>query len=249
MMIPEIYYSTLAALVGPKDAKTLSDKDKTLKLYHTGQINIPLPSPRGAVVGSRNSSLQGDQAATQIAKYLASKGILVCSGLAKGIDSAAHLGAIKAHGGVTEAHGTTLAVLGTPIDQPNPQKRWLKELIGQRHMLVSQFPSGSPVYPNNFLQRNQTLAQLTHASIIIEAQQRSGSLNHARHALKLGHPLYIYRPLNQNQPWTKPLITAGAVFFTDPKDITEKLPPQHKGGINSLDETELFNWQISRQRT
>ncbi|MDR0470723.1 MAG: DNA-protecting protein DprA [Nitrososphaerota archaeon] len=221
-MIPKIYHSTLADLAGPKDTKTLSDKDKKLRLYCAGRLPIPLPTPRVAIVGSRKASPKGTTAAYLISQYLAEHHILVASGLAEGIDTTAHKATI-------ETHGHTLAVLATPIDQVYPQKNYgLQQVIIQNHLAVSQFPSGTQIKPENFLQRNQTLAQLTHTSIIIEAKQQSGSLNHARHTLKLGHPLYIYHPLNQNQPWTKPLITAGAVFFTDPKDITEKLPNNSK---------------------
>jgi len=217
-MIPEIYHSTLADLAGPKNTKPLSDKDKTKKLYHTRQLPIPLPSPRVAIVGSRKASPKGTEAAYQISQYLAEHHILVASGLAEGIDTTAHKAAI-------EAKGQTLAVLATPLDQTYPQKNYgLQQVIIQNHLAVSQFPPNTPIRPENFLLRNQTLAQLTHTSIIIEAQPQSGTLNHARHTLKLNHPLYIYQPLNQNQPWTKPLLAAGATLFEDPKEILEKLP-------------------------
>jgi len=217
-MIPKIYHSTLADLAGPKDTQKISDKDKNLKLYHTKQLQIPLPSPRVAIVGSRKASPKGTDAAYLISQFLSKHHILVASGLAEGIDTAAHKAAI-------ETHSQTLAVLATPLDQVYPQKNYgLQQVIIQNHLAVSQFPTGTQIKPENFLQRNQTLAQLTHTSIIIEAQNNSGTLNHAHHTLKMGHPLYIYHPLNQNQTWTKQLLTAGAVFFTDPKDILEKLP-------------------------
>ena len=236
-MMPPIYPSTLADLLGPKDTKKLSDKDANLKLYCKGKLPIPLPQPRAAIVGSRNPSPKGIEAAYLISQTLADRRIIVASGLAEGIDTAAHKAAI-------EAHGYTLAVLATPIDQVYPQKnRPLQQVIMQKHLAVSQFPSGTQIKPENFLLRNQTLAQLTHTSIIIEAKENSGTLNHARHTLKLGHPLYIYQPLNQNQLWVKPLLAAGATLFTDPKKILEKLPPQHNGGINSIDESELFSWR------
>ena len=217
-MPPPINHTTLTNLINPNDTKKLSEKDKTQQLYYTGKLTIPLPQPRAAVVGSRKPSPKGTKAAYLISQFLSEHHILVASGLAEGIDTAAHKAAI-------EANGQTLAVLATPLNQAYPQKNhMLQQVIMQKHLAVSQFPPGTPVRPENFLLRNQTLAQLTHASIIVEAQENSGTLNHARHALKLGHPLYIYQPLNQNQNWTKPLLTAGATLFEDPKDLLEKLP-------------------------
>jgi len=217
-MTPKIHHTTLADLAGPKNTKTLSDKDKTKKLYHTGQLPIPLPSPRVAIVGSRKASPKGIDAAYQISQYLAEHHILVASGLAEGIDTTAHKATI-------EAKGQTLAVLATPIDQVYPQKNYgLQQVIIQNHLAVSQFPTGTQIKPENFLQRNQTLAQLTHTSIIIEAQNNSGTLNHARHALKLGHPLYIYQPLNEKQSWVKPMQNCGARLFENPKEILEIYP-------------------------
>jgi len=170
-----------------------------------------------AIVGSRKPSPKATETAYLISQFLSEHRIVVASGLAEGIDTAAHKATI-------EAHSQTLAVLGTPLDQVYPQKNCvLQQVIMQKHLAFSQFPIGTPIRPENFLQRNKTLAQLTHASVMVEAQPRSGSLNHASHALKLGYPLFIYRPLNENQIWVQQMLTKGATLFEDPDEISRQL--------------------------
>ena len=178
---------TLEELIGP-----LNDVEKKYapkQLYVAGQLPIPLPSPRVAVIGSRKPSLKGFEAANKIATVLAKHNIIVVSGLAEGIDSAAHKGAIN-------ANGQTIAVLGTPLNKVYPWKNQsLQETIMQKHLAVSQFPSGYPITPKNFVIRNRTMALIADASIIVEASNSSGSLHQGWEALRLGRPLFIWSPL------------------------------------------------------
>ena len=116
---------TLEEIIGP-----LNDVEKRFapkQLYVAGQMPIPLPPPRVAVIGSRKASVKGLNAASHIAGFLAKHNVIIVSGLAEGIDSAAHKSAI-------EANGQTIAVLGTPLDKIYPQKNaQLQEFIMQKH--------------------------------------------------------------------------------------------------------------------
>jgi len=213
---------TLEELIGP-----LNDVEKKYapkQLYVAGQLPIPLPSPRVAVIGSRKASLKGLNAASNIAKVLAKHKVIVVSGLAEGIDSAAHNSAI-------EANGHTIAVLGTPLDKIYPQKNaQLQEFIMRRHLAISQFPIGYPIQPKNFVIRNRTMALIADASIIVEAGNSSGSLHQGWEALRLGRPLFIWSPLMHDRSlnWPEKMAMYGAMEFTDPEEVLDDLPSQQR---------------------
>jgi DNA processing protein len=156
-------------LLGP-----LNDVEKKYapkKLYAVGDMPIPLPSPRSAIIGSREASQEGLKAARDIARTLVGNGVVVVSGLARGIDTSAHKAAI-------EEGGQTIAVLGTPLDQVYPKENYqLQDVIMRHHLAVSQFPVGHPTQPGNFVIRNRTMALISDASIIVEAGDSSGSLH------------------------------------------------------------------------
>ena len=145
----------LEELIGP-----LNDVEKKYapkELYVAGEISIPLPSPRSAVIGSREASSEGLRVASDIARTLARNGVIVVSGLAEGIDTSAHKAAI-------EEGGHTIAVLGTPLDRVYPRKNLqLQEVIMRHHLVISQFPTGYPIQPKNFIIRNRTMALISDA--------------------------------------------------------------------------------------
>jgi DNA processing protein len=213
---------TLEELIGPlNDVET---KYAPKHLYVAGQLPIPLPSPRVAVIGSRKASIKGLTAASNIARVLAEHKVIVVSGLAEGIDSAAHNGAIK-------ANGNTIAVLGTPLDKVYPrQNAQLQDLIMRKHMAVSQFPIGYPVQPKNFVIRNRTMALIADASIIVEAGNSSGSLHQGWEALRLGRPLFIWSPLmhDRSLDWPEKMAMYGAMEFNDPEEVLDELPARHR---------------------
>ena len=219
METPSTY--TLEQLIGP-----LNDVEKKFapkQLYVLGQLPIPLSSPRVSVIGSRKASSKGLNAASIIAKFFAKHNVTVVSGLAEGIDSAAHKGTI-------EANGHTIAVLGTPLNKFYPYKnQLLQEYIMQKHLAISQFPIGYPIMPKNFIIRNRTMALISDATIIIEASNSSGSLHQGWEALRLGRPLFIWSPLMSDQSliWTEKMASYGAIGFTDPEEVLEELP-SHK---------------------
>ena len=152
-----------------------------------------------AVIGTRNPSHYGIRTATHIAEDLARAGVTVISGMARGCDSAAHRGAL-------EAHGRTIAVLGTGIDVPYPaENRALYEEIIERGLIITEFPPGTSPLPHNFPIRNRIISGLSLGVLVIEAPQRSGAMMTARLALESGREVFavpgkIDSPEEQPEP-------------------------------------------------
>ncbi len=190
-------------------------------LLHVGTgKSLPLPGPRVAIVGSRKASARGIETASDLASFLGSKSIVIVSGLAEGIDTAAHESAIE-HG------GSTVAVIGTPLNRSYPAKNAeLQEAIMAEHWLISEFQQGSPTRPRNFVMRDKTMALISDASIIVEAGESSGALYEGWETLRLGRPLYIWKDIFENAPlkWPKKMLEYGAVELSDPEDVLQFLP-------------------------
>lgn len=176
------------------------------RLYIAGDRHLLRTGPRISIVGSRKASEEGMGRAKRLARRLAERDIIVVSGLAAGIDKAAHEAALA-------AGGRTIAVLGTPLDQVYPtENRELQERIARDHLVVSQFPSGHPVTPKNFPIRNRTMALLTDATVIVEAGEKSGTLHQGWEALRLGRLLFLMESV-ANDPdltWPSEMIRYGA---------------------------------------
>src|SRR5260370_8853537 len=152
-------------------------------------MEIPVPRPRLAIIGSRKASGKSSDVAGEIAKTRVKKRVVIVRGLAEGIDTAAHRAAI-------ESGGRTIAVLGTPLDRVYPQKNMeLQQEIMRSHLAISQFPTGYAIEPGNFVMRNRTMALTANASVIVEAGETSGSLYQGWEALRLGRPLFIWTSL------------------------------------------------------
>jgi DNA processing protein len=178
-------------------------------MFLRGDIGLLRGSRRVSVVGSRDVSPNGIRRARRLARELAASKIIVVSGLAEGVDTAAHQAAID-HG------GRTIAVIGTPIDVAYPRSNaQLQRRIGEAHLLVSQFGPGSKTTPANFVARNRTMALLSHASVVVECNDRSGTLSHASAALRLGHPVFLLRSAAENPDvaWPSRLIAEGAIVL------------------------------------
>ena len=138
-----------------------------------------------AIVGTRNVSAEGAARSRRLARELVAAGVVVASGLAKGVDTEALSAAI-------EAGGSVIAVIGTPIDRAYPAENMrLQERIYREHLLISPFPPGERVYPSNFPERNKLMAALSDATAIIEAGDTSGTLHQAAECLRLGRWLFI----------------------------------------------------------
>ncbi len=189
-----------------------------LALYVAGNTDV-LNDPQLAIVGSRNPTPQGRDTAREFSEYLAARGLAITSGLAEGIDTAAHHGALR-------AQGITLAVLGSGIDVVYPRSnRPLSQEIRRQGALVSGFPLGTPPRRENFPQRNGIIAGLCLGTLVIEAARRSGSLITARLAGELGRELFavpgsIHSPLSRG---CHELIRQGAKLTETAHDILTEL--------------------------
>jgi len=189
------------------------------RLYTAGPMQIPIPRPRVAIVGAREATPRGIEDADLITRILVDKGVTIVSGLAKGIDTAAHRAAIQ-------MGGKTIAVLGTPLDRSyQAQNAELQAEITKNHLAVSQFRVASPVYRSNFVIRNRTIALIADASVVVQAGDTSGSLSQAWEALRLGRPLFIWKPIFETTlKWPKEMVRYGAIKLSDPKDVLQNLP-------------------------
>lgn len=189
-------------------------------LYFQGVWELT-ETPSVSVVGSREASPEGQKRAAKIARELVGRGYTVVSGLAAGIDTAAHTAAI-------EAGGRTIAVIGTPLNSVYPaQNRQLQAAIAERFLVVSQVPvlryerQAPPQNRLFFPERNVTMSALTEATIIVEAGETSGTLTQARAALHQGRKLFILDSCFQraNLTWPRRFEAQGAVRVREPADI------------------------------
>src|SRR5215208_963012 len=149
------------------------------ELYAIGRTSA-LAKPRVAIVGTRNSTGYGERIARTLTRSLVRAGVSVVSGMARGIDAAAHRTAL-------EEGGNTVAVLGTGVDVPYPVgHRQLHGAICQLGLILSENPPGQKAYKGAFPRRNRIIAALAPVTIVVEAGHRSGALNTARQAIELG---------------------------------------------------------------
>jgi DNA processing protein len=190
-----------------------------LRLWCVGNTSL-MERRSVAIVGTREVSPEGAARARRLARDLAQAGIVVVSGLAKGVDTEALTSAIAAGGNV-------IAVIGTPIDKAYPaENKRLQEQIYSEHLLVSQFAPGRRVFQSNFPERNKLMAAITDATAIIEAGETSGTLHQAAECVRLGRWLFIAKSVLENpalkwpakfrdEPRVRPL--------TETKDILQAL--------------------------
>jgi len=186
------------------------------QLYFAGRLVLARKSPRIAIVGSRKASAAGLELATKLAERIVSVNGVVVSGLAKGIDRAAHEGALRAGGG-------TIAVLGTPLDRYYPaEHRDLQERFMREQLVLSQFAPGNTVHKSNFVTRNRTMALVSHATVIVEASEKSGTQSQAWEAIRLGRGLFIPEALAEADfDWPRKLLQYGAVTFRSLDDLVQ----------------------------
>jgi len=177
--------------------------------------------PSIAIVGSRRPTAGGRENAYAFATALARSGLAVTSGLASGIDGAAHRAAL-------DAGGVTIAVLGTGIDEPYPRAHTgLYRQIARSGVVVSEYPPGEPARRGQFPARNRIIAGLSLGTLVVEAAQRSGSLITARLASEAGREVFAI-PGSIHNPMAKGchrLLRQGAALVETPEDITTALAP------------------------
>ena len=196
----------------------LSSDDPPLLLYAKGDISA-LNRPMLAVVGSRNATAQGLRDAEAFARALGEAGLTIVSGLALGIDAAAHRGALATAAG-------TVAVIGTGADRLYPARNeTLAREIAGKGVVITEFPLGTPALAANFPRRNRIIAGLGLGCLVVEAAPRSGSLITARLAAESGREVFaipgsIHSPLSRG---CHQLIRQGAKLVESAADILEEL--------------------------
>ena len=201
--------------------------DPPPRLWLAGQLPAsPGHWPQAlAIVGSRNPTPQGLDNAREFARSLAQAGWTIVSGLASGIDGAAHEGALE---GATPGHLATIAVVGTGLDQVYPRRHQaLAERILQRGLIISEYPLGTPPLPHHFPRRNRIISALSHGTLVVEAALKSGSLITALCAVEQGREVFaipgsIHSPLSRG---CHALIKQGAKLVETAQDVLDELAP------------------------
>ena len=192
--------------------------DPPLVLYYRGDVALLSKKKTVAIVGSRFASLYGRNVAQTLAKQLAQNGIVIVSGMARGIDSFAHAGALET--------GTTCAVLGSGIDKIYPpENRVLYNKIVDNGVVVSEYPLGTMPKKFNFPRRNRIISGLSLGSAVIEAAKRSGSLITANFAMEQGRDVFAVpgEVGTRFSEGTNNLIKQGAKLVSNYKDILDAL--------------------------
>ncbi len=211
------YIVTLADAQYPQDL--LAIEDPPVMLYVAGRMDALSHPRRIAMVGSRNPTPQGTENAHHFAQCLAQADVCVISGLALGIDAAAHEGAL-------EGGGLTIAVVGTGLDRVYPRQHLsLAHRIVQQGALVSEYPIGTPPLAANFPKRNRIVSGLSSGTLVVEAALQSGSLITARQSLEQGREVFAI-PGSIHSPQAKgcnALIRQGAKLVESAQDVLEDL--------------------------
>ncbi len=216
-------------LLGPLNE--VERKHAPRALYFAGDISLCRNGARVSVIGTREVSPVGLKRTQDLVRMLVERGAIVVSGLARGVDTCAHRTAI-------EAGGRTIAVVGTPLDHFYPRENEeLQRKIMTEHLAISQFPPGSPAERKNFAIRNRTMALVSHATVIVEAGEGSGTLHQGWEALRLGRPLFLLESLVKRTElkWPREMVGYGAQVLTrDNIDVlSECLPQEVMSGENS----------------
>lgn len=199
-----------------------SSKDRRgATIWAAGDLML-VQNPCIAVVGARKVSREGAARARRVARELADAGVVVVSGLAKGVDTEALNAAI-------EAGGKVIAVIGTPLNKAYPaENRRLQEKIYREHLLISQFALGRPVFQSNFPERNKLMAAISDATVIVEASDTSGSLHQAAECVRLKRWLFIAKSLTDNPSlrWPKTFLQwSNTKLLSHTSDILDIVRP------------------------
>jgi DNA processing protein len=200
----------------------LETDDPPLMLYRMGRL-VPMPQRSLAVVGSRNPTPQGLQNARRFSRAFAEAGVTVVSGMALGVDGAAHQGALDGAGPDAIA---TIAVVGTGLDRVYPRQHLqLAHDIASRGMILSEYPIGTPPLPANFPRRNRLISALGQGTLVVEAALQSGSLITARFAAEQGKEVFAI-PGSIHSPHARgchALLRQGAKLVESAQDVLEDL--------------------------
>jgi DNA processing protein len=216
-------------------ASLLAIDEPPLLLYLMGRLDLPLQAATSlAIVGSRNPTPQGALNAQGFARNLVQSGLTIVSGMALGVDAAAHEGALEA-APPESAFLATIAVVGTGLDRVYPKSHLeLAHRIAEQGLLVSEYPLGTPPLGANFPRRNRLIAGLSCATLVVEATLKSGSLITARLTADQGKDVFAI-PGSIHSPQSHgchALIRQGAKLVESAQDVLEDLPGfKHPPGI------------------
>ncbi|HBO49713.1 MAG TPA: DNA-protecting protein DprA [Alphaproteobacteria bacterium] len=214
----------------PESLRQLNDAPPVLyALGNTDLLNYPLSM---AVVGARNASINGRKIASRIAYDLTENDVLVVSGMARGIDSAAHKGAMYAKNKL----GPTIAVLGTGLDVIYPaENKDLYQMIAAQGLIISELPFGTAAQVSTFPRRNRIISALAAGTLVVEASLHSGSLITAKCALEQGKDIFAVpgSPLENRSQGPNHLIKEGAVLTENAEDILNILSISQNRQIKS----------------
>ena len=211
------------------------------ELYAIGRSSA-LSKPRVAIVGTRNCTGYGERATKTLTRALVRAGASVISGMARGIDAAAHRTAI-------EEGGNTVAVLGTGIDVPYPVgHRALHRMIAEKGLVLSENPPGAHAHKGAFPRRNRIIAALAPVTIVVEAGFRSGALNTASQALELNRTVAaVPGPIDSEQSrGSNQLLRDGATVIAAPEDALSLVglsTPSEKSIVPLLPDSEQKVWE------
>ena len=198
--------------------------DPPIVLYMKGDWRGCLGLPAIAIVGSRTATVYGRNVAEMLGRDLGLRGITVVSGLARGIDTAAHLGALS-------GSGKTIAVIGTGVDMfyPRENTNLTKRIIDEGGAVLSQFPFGTPPLKDNFPYRNRIISGISYSVILVEATERSGSLITARLAMEQDRDVMAVpgNITSRNSFGTNYLIKCGAKLIQQWQDVVSELPNEY----------------------
>jgi DNA processing protein len=207
--------------------------DPPVLLYVRGDPQI-LNLPSLSIVGTRRPTLYGTQMAQRLGRELAARGLVVISGMARGIDAIGHQGAM-------DAHGRAVGVLGTGIDVCYPKEnKKLYEKVLERGVILSEFPLRTHPAPENFPVRNRIVAGMPLGVVVVEGAQYSGSLITARLAMEFGREVFGV-PGNVTQPVSfapNQLIKQGAKLVTNAEDVIEELPTPVRAALVQAEKPE-----------
>lgn len=229
----------------PEGLKHIEDAPPIL--YIKGKLET-LNHPLGiSVVGARNASINGRKTASRIAYDLTNNDVLIISGMARGIDSAAHKGAMYAK----NQQGETLAVLGTGVDIIYPsENKGLYQQITEQGAVISEFPLGTEAQTSNFPRRNRIVSALSLGTLVVEATTHSGSLITARLALEQGKDIFAIPGSPQDARALGPnkLIKDGATLVENADDILEVLCINNKKQITQYVDNLQKNVDIPQMK-
>lgn len=214
-MVDEV---TCEDAIGPLDE--VSRRYAPKALHVAGDLALLRNTARVSIVGSRRASEISLNRARRLATELARRQVVVVSGLALGVDAAAHTSSIR-------AGGRTIAVLGTPLDRVYPTEHAeLQAEIAREHLLVSQFASGDKTGKWSFPTRNRTMALLSHATVIIEASDESGTIHQGWEAIRLGRPLFFMKSIldDASLVWPRKLMEYGARPLSETEELLDVIP-------------------------